>query len=286
MAAIILAGWAVRGLTASLSCSSALGAPEVVEGPLRTLGREPAEAHVPVAPGQIYLIQVAERDNDALVEVLDSRDQVIARADHPERRTGTRRGRGAGTPSLLVCVTRKEHSGAAGTAIVQVFDLTTLESRPDCLAIFKALAEADGDYAAGAEISRGRSTSSNHNAREAFLRAVQAYSAAEQALGASADQPLRGETALALADLEYLDLQAWARPADWAEAAARTLPLDDPYRRALPMRFSPRRGSRSGPRPRLDDLFRHMVPMRAVFWSAHGTLWSDTALPPAARRAV
>jgi CHAT domain-containing protein len=234
VAAIVLAGWAVPGIAASLSCASALGAPAVVEGPLRTLGREPAVARVSVTPGQIYLIQVAERDNDALVEVLDSRNQVIARADHPERRTGTRRAvvTSPDSPSLLVRVTGKEHAGAAGTATVQVFDLAALRERPDCIAILKTLAEADADYAAGEEISRGRSTSSTHSAREAFLRAAQAYSAAEQALGASADQPLRGRTALALAGVEYLNLQDWAHAADWAQAAASILGPGDPYRRA------------------------------------------------------
>ncbi len=234
MAAIVLAGWVAPALAASLSCRSALGAPAVVQGPLTTLGREPAAARIPVAPGEIYLIQVEERDNDALVEVLDPQNQIIARADHPERRTGTRRAvvTAPDSSALLVRVTGKEHSGAAGTATIQVFDLSTLRARPDCLAILKTLAEADADYAAAVEISRSRSTSSARSAREAFLRAAQAYSAAEQALGAPADQPLRGQTALALAGVEYLDLQDWAKAADWAQAAARTLGSDDPYRRA------------------------------------------------------
>src|SRR5262249_21150213 len=156
-------------------------------------------------PGQIYLIQVDEHDNDALVEVLDSRNQIKARADHPERRTGTRRAlvTAPDAPSLLIRVTGKEHVGAAGTATIQVFDLATLQAHPDCLAALKTLAAADADYAAGQEISRGRSTSSSDNARDAFLKAAQGYAAAEQALGASADQTLRGQTALALAGIEY-----------------------------------------------------------------------------------
>jgi hypothetical protein len=105
-------------------------------------------------------------------------------------------------------------------------------ARPDCLAILKSLAEADADYAAGNEISSGRSISSPHDAREAFMRAAQAYSTAEQALGASADQPLRGQTALALAGVEYFNLQDWAQAADWAQTAVKALGPGDPYRRA------------------------------------------------------
>jgi CHAT domain-containing protein/tetratricopeptide (TPR) repeat protein len=234
LAGMVLAGWAAPGFASSLSCTAALGPPAAAEGPLRTLGTEPAAAHISVVPGHAYLVQVEEHDNDVLVEILDSANQIIARADHPERRTGTRRAvvTAPDSPALFVRMTGKEHAAAAGTATVQVFDLARLRARPDCLGVLKALAEADADYAAGQEISRGRSTTSPQNAREAFSRAAQAYLAAEQALAASADQALHGQTALALASIEYLDLQNWAQAADWAQAAARDLRSDDPYRAA------------------------------------------------------
>src|SRR6266853_715253 len=120
----------------------------------------------------------------------------------------------------------------AGTATVRAFDLATLRDRPDCLAIVKTLAAADADYAAGEETSRGRSASPTHSARDTFLRAAEGYSAAERALATSADRALRGQTALALAGVEYLDLQDWAKTADWAKAAAEMLGTGDPYRRA------------------------------------------------------
>ncbi|MGH8133049.1 MAG: hypothetical protein ACRETP_07455, partial [Steroidobacteraceae bacterium] len=123
--AIALAGWAVPGLAASLSCTRGLGAPTAAAGPLKTLGTEPAAAHFILVPGHAYLIEVDERDNDALVEVLDSKNQAVVRADHPERRTGTRRAvvTAPEEPSLVVRVTGKEHASAAGTATVRVFDL-------------------------------------------------------------------------------------------------------------------------------------------------------------------
>jgi len=234
MAAIVLAGSVAPGFAASLSCASALGAPAAIEGPLVTLGAEPAAARFLVEPGHIYLIQVDQRDNDALVEVLTAGHQIIARADHPERRTGTRRAvvTAPDSSSLLVRVTGKERAGGAGAATVQVFDLAKLREHSDCLAILKTLAEADAYYAVGQEISRGHSTSSTDNAREAFQRAAQAYAVADRALRESADQPLRGQTELALAGLEYLDLHDWAQTVDWAQAAARTLGSEDPYRRA------------------------------------------------------
>ncbi len=233
LAAIVLTGWAATG-AAGTSCTRALGAPAVAEGPLKTLGTEPAITRIALVPGHLYLIEVDERDNDALVEILDSKNEVIARADHPERRSGTRRAvvTAPDSASLGVRITGKEHANAAGSATVRAFDLAALQSRPDCVAVLKTLAAADADYAAGGEIARGHSAPPHHGARDSFLRAAEGYSAAERALATSADQPLRGQTALALAAVEYFDLQDWAKTADWAKAAAEMLGSDDPYRRA------------------------------------------------------
>jgi CHAT domain-containing protein len=230
-ALIVLAGWTAPGLAAGLSCTRALGAPAVTEGPLKILEMAPAMARFPVIAGRAYLIEVEERDKDALIEILDSKNQVIARADHPERRTGTRRSLVTASSSspLVVRVIGKERGGEVGAANVRVFALAGLRLRPDCLAAFTALARADADYATG---EAARSTSSAIGGRDAFLRAVEGYSAAEQALSAPADRRLRGETALALAGLEYFDLQEWAKAAAWAEAAEHALALDDHYRKA------------------------------------------------------
>ncbi|HTL19673.1 MAG TPA: CHAT domain-containing tetratricopeptide repeat protein [Steroidobacteraceae bacterium] len=191
-------------------------------------------ARVSVQPGRTYLIQVEERNNDAIVEVLGPRNQVLASADHPERRTGTRRAivPAADSDSLLVRITGKEHAGARGTAIIQVFDLSALRERPDCLAILKSLATGDAEYAAGQGISSGQTSASGGNAHESFLRAAEAYASAEETIGSSGDQRLRGETALALAGVRYFDLQDWQAAAAWAGKAAAMLGPEDPYRRA------------------------------------------------------
>jgi CHAT domain-containing protein len=180
------------------------------------------------------LVEVEERTNDARVEILDPMNEVIVRADHPERRTGTQRAvvTAPDRPFLTVRATGKEHSNVVGTVTVRAFDLAALQARPDCTAIVKTLAAADADYAAGEEIASGRSTPGTASARDAFLRAAQGYLSAERALTAPADRALRGQTALALAGVEYFDLQDWARTAEWAKAAAELLGNDDPYRRA------------------------------------------------------
>jgi CHAT domain-containing protein len=203
-------------------------------GPLQTLGTGPTAADLAVVPGHAYLIEVEERNNDARVEILDPMNEVIVRADHPERRTGTRRAvvTAPERPFLAVRVSGKEHSNVVGTTTVRAFDLAALQRRPDCTAIVKTLAAADADYAAGEEIARGRSTTGTASARDAFVRAAQGYLSAERALTAPADRELRGQTALALAGVEYFNLQDWAKTAEWAQAAAELLGNDDRYRRA------------------------------------------------------
>jgi CHAT domain-containing protein/tetratricopeptide (TPR) repeat protein len=232
VAAFLLAGWMVpsAGIATEPTCSSALGAPTLTRI-LKTRGREPALARFAVIAGHQYLVQLDERDNDALFEVMGAGGQVVARADHPERRTGTRRAVvTADSAVLLVRVVGKEYAGTVGTATIALSDLALLQARPDCLAILRLLGEGDLAYAAAEQIARERSTSPS--AHEAFGKAAQAYMAVEHALSLTTDQALRGQAALALAGIEYFDLQDWAQAAVWAQTASTVLAAVDPYRRA------------------------------------------------------
>ena len=234
MSVMMLAAWEAPAMAQSASCTRALGVPAVTEGPARTLGTEPARVDLALTPGDTYLIEVAERDNDALVEVLGARGEVLSASDHPERRTGTRRAvvTAPDTGHLTVRVTGKEHANAAGTATARAFELAGLQGRPDCLAVMKALAAADADYATGQAISRGLASSPSGAARDAYLRAEEGYRSAQSQLAALGDRALRGETELALAALEYQDQSDWGKTVEWAQVASAALTLRDPYRQA------------------------------------------------------
>ena len=234
LATVASLAWAATAAATLPACTQALGSPSVVAGPLQVLGLQPAAVDVALLPGHAYLIEVEEHDNDARIEILDASGRRIARADHPERRTGTRRAliASADPRAVTVRVTGKEHANVAGTATVRAFDLAALGARPDCLAIIRALSQADSDFAVAEDIVRGQAPSASANAREAYLRSAQGYLAAEQALALADDPALRGETALALAGLEYLDLQDWSQAATWAQSAAAWLGREDPYRHA------------------------------------------------------
>jgi len=133
---------------------------------------------------------------------------------------------------LVVRATGKEHSNVVGTATVRVFDLAALQPRPDCAAIVKTLAEADADYAAGRGDRERPLDSRDRERTRCVLTGQRRISVRRACTRAPADRALRGQTALALAGVEYFDLQDWAKTAEWAKAAAELLGNEDPYRRA------------------------------------------------------
>jgi CHAT domain-containing protein len=228
---LMLAG--APAFATSSACAKALG-PPAATGLLKAVGTDPELTTVRVIPGHAYLVQAAERDINVVLEVLDAGGQVRVRAEHPVRRTGVQRAlvSASGTSALQLRVRGTEHAGARGTVSVQVFDLATFQEHAGCLSGWKDFAEADAAYAAGIEISRGHATSSTHGAREAFSRAAQAYLAAERAFDTAGDAELQGQAALALAGVEYFNLEDWAQAAEWAEIAAVTLGPVDAYRQA------------------------------------------------------
>ncbi len=215
------------------ACSQALGAPVVTLGPLQTLGTTPVTANLALSAGRGYLIEVRERDNDALIEALDANGRVIARTDHPEQRTGTRRVVVTAPQSgyLALRIIGTEYAKAVGTATVRAFDLNAgIPSA--CLALFNALSAADASYAVGQDITSGRAPAAGRNAHDAFVRAAEGYANAERALTEPGDRELRGETQLALAALNVFNLAEWPKAEEWARAAESTFGPADPYRQA------------------------------------------------------
>ena len=214
-------------------CAARLGDARVAARAHLTLrGTAPATQRLDIPAGR-YLVEVALRDNDAIVEVIGPEGRVIAVADHPERRTGTRRALlevGSDTPVDLR-VTGEDHGRIPGIADARVIDLSGFSSEPACGAIYESLARADADYAAGHAIGIAR-PGARGSARHYFLRAREEYLIALQALAADGDRVLEGEVALALAGIEYLQFVNWMRTAEWARRAAERLSASDPYRRA------------------------------------------------------
>ena len=226
---------AASARAAPASCSLTFARqPLMPSGHLKTHGTEPIAAQITVLASHEYLIEVAETGNDTLVEVLEADGRLISSADHPERRTGTRRAVASATGgmSLSVRITGKEHAGLDGTATLRVVDLAALAGSQNCVNFARLAAQSDAAYAEGQAISLARSTLPAGSARDAFLRAADGYAAAEAAIPGPGDRSLRGEMALAIAGTKYLDLQDWSQAAAAAQRAADLFGADDPYRHA------------------------------------------------------
>jgi CHAT domain-containing protein/tetratricopeptide (TPR) repeat protein len=249
--AILLALYSTAAFPAAFtpqeSCFELLGQgkPYLVRH-LITLGTTPAHSSLALPIGHTWLIEAREHGNDAVVEIQDVDGHVLAQADHPERRTGTRRIMLSSSESgpLTVRVTGKEHEAVNGRVDVLVFDLSAFSSDSLCLSAYRSLAAADSDYAIAQQISLGRlsgpvKTTIPHTfaaamdtAREAYLRAADNYRTVEGLLDNPADAALRGEAALAIAGVEYFDLKEWRASAESAETAEHLFASHDPYRRA------------------------------------------------------
>jgi CHAT domain-containing protein/tetratricopeptide (TPR) repeat protein len=237
---------------------------------LVTRGTSPAQTTIALTPEHEWLIEAREQGNDAVVELKDAPGHLLARADHPERRTGTRRIiiRPVDSGLFTVQVVGKEHQAVSGTVEIVAFDLAVLSMDATCLGAYRALAAGDAEYAMGQAISLGWSTGeaqtvqTGKTAHDAYQRAAEEYGAAEALLeipgaakpkgasglggaakrsddvvpggvvGLGGDVELRAEAALALAGVRYFDLQEWRESAKWASSSAELYAHRDPYRQA------------------------------------------------------
>lgn len=201
---------------------------------LVTVGTQAAQTRIGIAPGHEWLIEAREQGNDAVVEVLDGAGRVLAQADHPERRSGTRRALIAPGEAqwLTLRVTGKEHAAVTGRVELVVFDVGGFGQFPQCVRALRSLVAGDADYAMAQKISLGYETATTTTARAIYLRAAGEYSTAETLLDDPADAALRGEAALAVAGVRYFDLQDWRGSVHWASLAEAQLGSRDPYRSA------------------------------------------------------
>ncbi len=181
------------------------------------------------------LVYAMERGVDVEVEVRDSSGASLLMTDNPVSRTGVQRAWLPATgrvPSLLV-VRGREHPGVTGS--VRLLAVTVGEARntSSCASLEKALASADAIYASARAGMKGSDATPAASPRAALESASALYEKAVASLGSAGRLAERGDVELALAALNYYDLQEWARSAKWAQQAASTLQqAASPYPRA------------------------------------------------------
>ena len=141
----ILAAPLFGGVAQAASCTAALGQPEATAGPLKLEPKAPVTAELAVTAGHSWLVEIGEQGNDAAVEILDPKGQVLVRTDNPEKRTATQRAVFVPQdPHIAVHLDGQEES--SGLATVRAFDLTLLQALPECVAVYRSLAAGDAEF--------------------------------------------------------------------------------------------------------------------------------------------
>jgi CHAT domain-containing protein len=208
--------------TAPPSCAGTLTAGDWSAAQHLTVsGTTPVTIQITAESGRELLVEVEEHGIDVLVEIHDHNGRLVARADNPVRRSGSRHATVMPPDSepLRVDVTGKEHANVSGEVIIRALRMDRLGSRQECLKAYRLLAAGDADYAGAQQISRARVQAKGEAARDAYLRAAEEYSAAATAFGLAADTTLQGEAMHALAAAYYQDLQDWTKAEEAAKRA-------------------------------------------------------------------
>jgi tetratricopeptide (TPR) repeat protein len=166
---------------------------------------------------------------DAEIEVLDSTGATITVTDNPVARSGVQRAwlPVSGNAPAVVIVRGHEHAGVTGSVRLLVVHPKALPAAPVCPALEKTLASADALYASSRAGARPAGEVPSRPAFEGLPPRVALESAQAQYEKALNTGPManaeRGDIELAIAALNYYDLQDWAKGAKWAEQAANTL---------------------------------------------------------------
>jgi CHAT domain-containing protein/tetratricopeptide (TPR) repeat protein len=207
--------------------------PAVLDVVLELAGNGVANRTARFLPRTTVVLVAIERGVDVTLQVSGA-GGVTARADNPVRRIGDQRV--VLTPSegaeYTIVVTGKEHAELRGRIQLRAVAFEPEESNDACLAIQRVLAAADAAYAVGQRVTRHLETNSRVDAPSSYKLAARQYEAAAQQLGRTPSQ-LLARSQLAVAAVDYQDIEDWKAAKLWAEKAESTFAvLHDEYGRA------------------------------------------------------
>ena len=171
------------------------------------------------------LVYAAENGLDVEIEARDGAGLVLGTSDNPVARSGVQRlwiAAGSRPPGVLV-VRGREHPGVSGSVRVLLVVPGEARDGASCASLEKSAASADATYALARAGTRGATSAAGSSPRAALDSAATQYEKAAAAYGASGRLAERGDAELAIAALDYYDLQEWAPSARWAEQASSTL---------------------------------------------------------------
>ncbi len=234
-AAVCVAVFAVTGL--ALEPSSATASPgttapsrcldshaastPILDRTVTLSGNSESRVELAVGPRADALVYAAETGVDVEIEARDGSGAVLGTSDNPVARSGVQRLwlPAAGRAPTSLIVRGREHAGVTGSVRVLVVMPGDARDRSSCASLDKSQAVADAAYASSHSVANAAGVS----LRGALESAVAQYQKAADAYAAAGRVEDQGEAELAVAALDYYDLQDWTRSATWAEKAATTL---------------------------------------------------------------
>jgi len=195
--------------------------PPLFEMTFEVTSSAPVHRRLLLPPGRDVLVLALEQGAD--IRLVVKRDAaVVAAADNPIYRGGTQRAAFKTIPGgqYALELVAKEY-GAKGRVQVRAVTAGPGASDEQCVAVERALATADAQFATGQLISGG-ATDSAANAASAYQASAAGYAAVAATLVAAGPSATLGEAQYSQAGALYSGVQDWEASCMAAERAMRT----------------------------------------------------------------
>jgi CHAT domain-containing protein len=227
------AAWLVAGLSLLLvmgNSAAASGCPSMItdrppifEMTFDVGSSERIERKVLLPAGASVLVLAREQGLDVRLDVKRDAD-VIALADSPIFRTGTQRAEFKTIPraQYSLGIVGKEHGTSRSRVEVRAVLLGRNAELEHCVAVQRALAAADAQFATGQSVTLGTKSDTATNAASAYKASADGYAAVAAMLAPTAPSALLAEAQHAEAAALYWGVQDWEGSCMTAERAMLT----------------------------------------------------------------
>lgn len=219
-----LAPLAVGNVAAATGCPSMItDRPPVFETTVEVRGSERVERRILLPASRSVLVLAREQGLDVRLEVQRDAD-VIAVADSPIFRTGTQRAAFKTVPhaQYFLRIIGKEHGTSQGRVEVRAVALDRNAEFERCVAVQRALAAADAQFANGQSVTLASKPNSATNAASAYKSSAEGYASVATVLRATGPSAMLAEVQHAEASALYWGVQDWEGSCMAAERAMRS----------------------------------------------------------------
>lgn len=197
--------------------------PPIFESTFDVRGSERIQRKLLLPADATVLVLAREHGLDVRLEVKRDAD-VIALADSPIFRTGTQRAafRTIAHARYFLDIIGKEHGTSQGRVEVRAVAMASGADAERCIAVHRALAAADAQFATGQSVTLGSKPAAATNAADAYKASSEGYAAVAASLTPAGPSALLAEAQYAEAGALYWGVQDWEGSCMAAERAVHT----------------------------------------------------------------